>query len=102
MPKLLGLPQYTEEEELPASKWSAFILAEQFSQGRLVEKLVHTTKVGATIKKVNGYFQFYVYKQRMQPTVISGFFFEGGFALQNSCSHPHFVCPVGFVFASLE
>ena len=46
------------------------------------------------LKKVHGYFQFHVYKQRMQPTVTSRYFLEGGFCLllQNGCSHPYLAC----------
>ena len=43
----------------------------------------HIRKMGATIKKVHGFFQFHVYKQGIQPTsychVLSGWL-EGGFA----------------------
>ena len=56
-----------------------FVLAEQFFSREVSSKAGgRTTKVGATIKKkIHGYFQFHVYKQRMQRTVTSSYFLEG-------------------------
>ena len=39
-----------------------------------------TWMVGVSILKVHGYFQFHVYRHRMQPTFTASYFLEGGFA----------------------
>ena len=45
------------------------------------------------------YFQFYVYKHRMQTTFTASYFC---LLLQNGSAHPQYMCSLAFVFASPE
>ena len=55
-----------------------FVLAKQFvSRGVISKSGGRTRKVGASIKKVQGYVQFHVHKHGMPPTFTPCYFLEG-------------------------
>ena len=61
------------------SSQCSFLPSNFFSRGVSSKAGGRTWMVGVSILKVHGYFEFHVYRHRMQPTFTANYFLEGGF-----------------------
>ena len=85
-----------------------FVLAKHsFSREVSSEAGGRTKKVGATMKKEkkrSTWLLSVLFINKASSQHLPRYFLEVGFCLllQNGCSHPHYVYPLAFAFASLE